>query len=217
MTELALTAKTIGHEHLPNGMTRLWIDIDTTEYPKALELVTLEGQPLGVIPLQHQPASYGQEAKALFASKFFHTRSLYTYIGSDDQYQKWCRKANKCTHTGRMGHDNDRIEFCHFRSVSVGSGMGIKPKYSGIPMLHSSHHEQTCNGYSAVGGKDWFDGKAKASVRRWAQEILKGKLGYEHWNQVPPRVLFDWACDMNVDRYLPKAYKFKKSESTVSG
>ncbi|MBL4761421.1 MAG: hypothetical protein JKY93_01825 [Gammaproteobacteria bacterium] len=215
MTELALTAKTIGHKHLPNGMTRIWIDVVTAEYPKTLELVILEGQPLGVVPLQYQPASYGMQAIALQESQFFETRELYEFIGSDAEYQKWCKGPNKCASSGREGYDGDRIEYAHYRGIANGSGTGIKPKFSGIPLLRSLHALQHSQGYIAVGGKDWFEQQAVDYVKEWAGEKLKKKFGYDSWNQVPPRVLFDWADDMGVAGYLPEQYKFKKETENV--
>ena len=162
--------------------------------------------PLAVVPLNDCPARYHKEAEALLKSEFLNTYELYPMIGKDNDYQIWCRGLNKCAYSGRPANGGDRMEYAHYRSIAKGAGTGVKSNYTGIPMLHSNHHIQTNEGYSGVGGKDWFRDKSEAYVKQWASENLLKKLKYMTWSQVPPEVLFCWADDMDIENHLPKEY-----------
>lgn len=90
---------------------------------------------------------------------------------TDKDFQAWVRTQPSCI-SGSFSEWIDgqgRNEYCHVRRVSNGSGMGVKPPFSGVPMTHEEHAMQHQKGeaylLAAYGiitdnAADWFEQKA---------------------------------------------------------
>lgn len=153
-------------------------------------------------------AIYGQYASQLKQSGFFRRPCVWDCIGSDDRYLDWLRgqpcagNAMQCSHQC-VGD----IVPAHVRRVSNGAGMALKPRYSAIPLCSSLHQIQHQNGESAIAPTEEWDRQRILHVERWAWEKLKRQLGYEHWNEIPPREIIEWAKKRGLNSYLPSLYQ----------
>lgn len=174
---------------------------------------------------------YGHLAKELERHGFFRNPNVWAAVGSDRQYQEWCRRQ-PCVVCGDYDYDPDtgqaHTEFAHVRRAA-NSGTAYKPEYSGVPMCHAHHALQ----HGVAGGeaeaflahvnlrapnhpqnevgpdkaKEWFDQQAIEHLRLWSREKLKGLLGYASWAEVPPAELMAWSAERDLAVYLPSAYK----------
>lgn len=156
---------------------------------------------------QQAQAIYGAEAKALRLSSFFRTPDVWRAIGTDAEFLAWLRLQPCCFGTTRSAPHAGDVVAAHVRRVSEGAGTGIKPPYCAIPLCDSHHQDAHQHGDSMLGDRDWWDRQRIEHVQAWAWSALKSQLGYEHWNQVPPHVLIEWAVKHGVQALLPGAYR----------
>jgi hypothetical protein len=153
---------------------------------------------------------YGQEAKALKLSSFFRIKDVWKQIGNDACFLDWLRNQ-PCAFCGDYDYvyesGEKRCEAAHIRRVGHGSGTAIKPEYSAIPLCHKHHEKQHKQGESSLGNEDWWAKQRIKYVEDWAWDQLKKILGYDSWKEVPPNVLYGWADDRNIAKYLPEEYR----------
>lgn len=102
---------------------------------------------------------------------------------SDAAFLAWLRQQPSCLST------RDPCEACHVRRVSRGSGMGIKPQFSAVPLTMEEHRYQHQKGELAVilkfGGaylleeetvdhaKQWFENQANLYLDLYKREFDK--------------------------------------------
>lgn len=148
---------------------------------------------------------YGKEARALRLSNFFRTPEVWKAIGTDEQFLDWLR-GQPCAVCGDYDYvDGQQVcEAAHVRRVANGSGTGIKPAYSAIPLCHKHHAEQHQQG---EGDKAWYDKQRIQHVIEWGWQSLKTQLECEHWNDVEPVQLSNWAKAHDLYDYLPREYR----------
>lgn len=149
---------------------------------------------------------YGEQARELRLSGFFRAPDVWRAIGTDAEYQAWCR-AQPCAACGKEGGEGNPIVYAHVRRVADGAGVGIKPAYSGVPLHDSEHRDQHQHGESRIAPPEKWDRWRIEHVQEWAWHALKAKFGAESWRDVPPRRLFEWAEHAGLERYLPAAYR----------
>lgn len=239
MDELIYPARTIGMKTMANGATRLTVEFDT-EIRKEMEGIWTSfaspGQTVAVALLtqetgqqeqrrqtiaKEEPSepSYGHLAKVLRQSGILTHLDVVTRLGSDNEYQAWCRSC-RCAVTGEFDWDAEkgeaRCEYAHVRRADQ-SGTGIKPLYSGLPLMHSVHHLQHMQGELAVlrrfppstpikdeiAAHAWFNRKAQDSLHRWAWERLKENLGAESMRLVSPGQLTYWFESQGIGHLCP--------------
>lgn len=162
-----------------------------------------------------EPPKYGPHARALRTHiNFMGATKVWQAVGADEDYLEWLRTL-PCAHCKWVPHwEMDTYVPCHaahVRRVASGSGTSIKPKYSAIPLCphghgKSCHAVQHQEGESFLGGKEKVDKLRLHYVHQWVWATLKAKLGYEHWNQVPPETLIAWASKHGLLDTLPKIY-----------
>lgn len=212
---------------LADNTLRVTIDIEPADAGDFLSLFHERGIPGAVARLQNLPAAlYGVEARALRQSGFFRAPQVWRAIGPDAAYQDWCRHQ-PCVICGRQDYADGegRCEYAHVRR-SGEAGTGYKPEYSGVPLCHHHHQTQHMAGEMEAlvsagkvvansdpqAAKDWFDRKRIECLQEWGWQTLKQQLGYAHWNECPPEVLWGWAADSHVSQYLPEEYYAKEGE-----
>ena len=163
-------------------------------------------------PIQKtQEHPYGEEARKLKLSDFFRCPEVWKAIGMDGEFLAWVEKQSCCA----MEVDPKEPAYCegdvvaaHVRRIASGAGTALKPPFSAVPMCDRHHKMQHQKGESAVGGKEYLDEQRIKFISDWAWQALKTKLGvYDHWYQVPPIVLLEWAQKRDVDRLLPHVYR----------
>jgi hypothetical protein len=136
-------------------------------------------------------------------------RKVWEAVGTDEEYLEWCKhqKCAKCRWTPHWEMDTFMLcDPAHVRRVSDGSGTGIKPAYSAIPLCHKCHVEQHTHGESYLGGKESFDKLRIQHVQSWLWETLKMQLGFAHWSEIPPETLVAWAREHDLVDALPDCY-----------
>lgn len=215
----AFAALNAGIKKMPDGSGRITFVIEPDQLTDVINLLET-GRFYGVAQLiEHTP--YGQQAKDLWQSSFFRSPAVWEAVGTDEQYQEWARKQ-LCVITGGNDWYEDkgekRCDYAHVRRASD-AGTAYKPRFMGVPLRHDMHQLQHDSGELAVcqrgrkrvntpqEAREWFDRKALEMVHRWAWETLKGQLGFEHWNEVPPRITRKWAAKHQVAHLLPAIYR----------
>lgn len=216
MTDAAiLRGSFVRMQTMADGTPRLIIDLPQTTLRQLSELELDPGAPIAIARLtqesslqQSQKAAqaiYGAEAKALRLSSFFRTPDVWRAIGTDAEFLAWLRLQKCCAPKGyQCGGD---VVAAHVRRVSEGAGTGIKPPYCAVSLCDAHHRIAHQHGDSALGDREWWDMERVNHVQSWAWESLKTQLKYEHWNQVPPHVLIEWAMQHGVQSLLPGAYR----------
>ena len=152
---------------------------------------------------------FGAFAQDLRRSSFFRRPEVWRAVGSDDEFLEWL-KTQDCAAPKGFGHSGDVVP-AHVRRVANGSGTGVKPQYSAIPLCSEHHSLQHNNGESAIAPREWWDKKRIEYLVQWCWETLKQKLGRDSWADVPPGLLAEWARKNGVagenDSWLPDCYR----------
>lgn len=172
------------------------------------------------IKAKQEKGPYGKAVRALHHSGFFLAPKVLAEIGTDDQYQAWCREK-PCAICGGGDWVEEkgelRCEFGHVRRSSA-AGTAFKPLYSGVPLCNKHHSAQHDHGeYAASVGAHgietheeasrWFEKQRDAHLIRWAKFTLAGHFGHESMTWVSQEKLRNWATDRNIQTYLPKEYR----------
>lgn len=160
---------------VPQEIWRLFMESNTKGMMIAAKMmVAQDGQ---FIEPERPP---NELARKLHANGFFRNQKIWPLLGTDADYQAWCRKQ-KCAKCGAVAG----IEYAHVRRIVHGAGAGVKPEYSGIPLCGDCHHLQHLRGESAFGefgvgsGKAWFDAQRIKHLEKWAHDAYKAYHGLE--------------------------------------
>ena len=179
--------------------------MDTATMKKSGHVLNVTISQGDIVPAEEKEPAYGEQAKILRLSDFFRRPEVWRAVGTDDEFLVWVR-SQVCT-ARRLGHCNGDIVAAHVRRVAEGAGTGIKPEYSAIALCSHHHDLQHQKGESALGNKAWFDKHRIEHLQQWCWDTLKTQLGFEHWNEVPPDTMRQWALATGVERFLPEAYR----------
>ena len=180
--------------------------------------LTKLGQQFGVafseVGATKPPETYGEQARILRQSGVFRSPAMWRLAGTDREWQEWCR-GHPCA---VCGSTND-IEYAHFRHTDASvdgrtspSSANQKPEYCGHPMCRRCHLLQHQRGYEALRGLPQGDPiqtlqrQRVALLEEWSWGRIKEKLGYAHWNEVPPNEFRDWLANTGADVRLPARY-----------
>lgn len=216
---MALIVTRRPYRELSDGTLRAQIDVEPNDKAAFLAMFPDSGDQMAVAridpdvlkeSLQEQMAesvpSYGEQARALKLSGFFRRPDVWKLIASDEHFLGWVKGHGKCVALSDLPCHGD-IVAAHVRRVANGSGTGVKPQYSAVPLCARHHDVQHLQGESAVGGREHFDKQRIKTLEAWAWYALKHSLGFDSWSLIEPKILRDWAELREVDRYLPKEYK----------
>ena len=204
------------------GVTRIQIDLPSECHADVFEL--LQGRDVLVVTVDAQVGAYGvvesaQDAPekktfgahytALFRSGWFNSLDVARAMGSDSEYQAWCRRQPSAFsgEWSEMFDGEGRCEFAHVRRVSAGSGISEKPEYSGIPLTHIEHEAQHRIGESALGGKLFFEKKAAEYRKTWIKGVIHAHFGVESLADIDPKNFVSWINDIGVAKTLPSPLK----------
>ena len=209
---------------MADGSLRIQIDVQPKDAQKAFRMFGTPGTAIALARLTDEVAveedrpgkpkkkgkgPFGDYAAALVKTGFFRTPKVWEGIGTDKQYLEWL-KGKKSAFSGERDIDKDTGEmFCvpaHVRHVEHGSGTGIKPPYSAIPLTNAEHQLSHQKGDSAIAPRDWWDKMRVKYVSQWAYETLKANMGYDSYTDMHPRRLLEWARQRDLENLLPLLY-----------
>jgi len=217
MSEQAALGSATVQKVLKDGTIRLVVDIEP-RFRDVLASWLVPDMPVAVARItQHAAAkeqqsalggagNFGDQARELRLSGFFRAPDVWRAIGTDAEYQAWCR-GQPCASCGKEGGEGNPIVYAHVRRVADGAGVGIKPPFSGVPLHDSEHRDQHQHGESRIAPPDTWDRWRIEHVQAWGWARLKEILGVESWRDAHPRRLYEWAERAGVERYLPAAYR----------
>lgn len=155
---------------------------------------------------------YGEQAKILYQSGFFRNPKAWKALGTDEEYREWVtyqKSALSGQYSELDDHGEIRCVAAHVRRVDLGSGTGIKPPYSVIPLTNDEHMRQHAGGESVIGDDDWWRKQRIDHLQRWAKETLVDVLGKESLSAVEPELLYEWAESSGIAIFVPKRYFVK--------
>lgn len=93
--------------------------------------------------------------------------------GTDAEYQAYIRLFPSVL-TYRYGewlHGEGRCEVSHWRAVSNGAGVGVKPPYSAVPLTHEEHHYTHQKGSSYFNPHEWWEKMQIKMLQMWVNDV----------------------------------------------
>lgn len=183
---------------LRDGTLRIQIDVQPADSKKATNTFCVVDGLVAIVGLNDDKApqkegKYSDFARDLFKDGFFRNSKVWLAAGTDAEYLAWLRlqdcSAKSPDHSGS-------IVPAHVRRVHLGAGTSIKPEYAAIAMCHHHHQMQHQHGESSVDvrGGSWEKCLVK-SLEVWSSSVIKEKLGYASWRDVPPEELNKWKSE----------------------
>lgn len=218
----AIMAVTRNLRTLTDGTVRLQVDIEPNDAVNAMQMFGVPSTPIGIAQLDAQytvgmqqkkmvDEEQGYLANQLHRHGFFRSAAVARVLGSDSAYQQWTRKQ-PCVVSGSV----DSIEYAHVRRVSRGSGTGIKPEFSGVPLrseLHRIQHQKGESGllteyfgqtYTEDQAKAWFDKQSDKNLAGWCKMKFLQKFDAESTKDLDFSLVAQWARDHEIDKWLPR-------------
>lgn len=175
-----------------------------------------------VLSADKEKRPYGMEAKDLKLSGFFRRPDVWKAIGTDEQFRRWIREQPSAW-SGEFDHDPNMeaapsCEAAHVSRIEYGRGIGHKPEYACIPLLHAEHMQQHAIGESYFdrhddvtgqfeSGRDWMERMRIHYVSAWAWQMLKEELGFESMADIPPPTIARWALQHGLQDFLPQIFQ----------
>jgi len=212
---------------MADGTLRIQVDIKPEDAQNAFKLFGTPGSAIALARITDAAAveidrpkpekgPYGKFAQALVASGFFRIPRVWEGIGTDEEYLEWV-KHQPCALTGNFSEHHDSGEqYCvpaHVRRVEHGSGTGIKPRYSAIPLMHDLHQQAHQHGDTTLCPEEWWQKQRIKHIEKWAFETLKKRLNYDSYTEIPPTTLVAWATQRDLMNYLPFKFHGEDTES----
>ena len=222
----AIQAITRNLRTLTDGTVRLQIDIEPNDAVVAMTLFGCPSTPVALAQLSQEFAIEDQRAKtiaseqgllakALHRSSFLRRAEVAQVLGSDDLFQKWVRQK-PCVVSGA----ETEIEFSHVRRLNRGAGMGIKPRFSGVPMHRDIHRNQHQHGEHEMlkkylgqaslrqeDAKQRLEDKSSRYLMEWCKERLKKKFNVKSTTELDYKKLCLWSEDNGIFNLLPDEIK----------
>jgi len=154
-----------------------------------------------------QKGPHGPAMATLHKSAFLVERAVLEALGTDNEYQDWCRRLPSAL-SGRFSEYVDgegRCVYAHWRTVKRGSGTAVKPPYSGLPLTQEEHLAEADH-HARLGREKW-DAMVESYLRRWAWERLRLHFGTETMTTVDPVSVLAFFSERGVDHLLPPAFR----------
>lgn len=199
-----------------DGTLVVQIEFDPTTAKAAFGIFGMPGIPVAIARLTPSVAKAQMQSKAmqsawgkhyqiLYRTGWFYHPDVAAAFGTDDEFLAWLRNQ-PCAFCQAISTDQAKTEAAHVRRVASGSGTGIKPPYSAIPLCHRDHALQHQKGESAMGGKEWFDQMRGKYITAWIKERLYAMTGTQSLGEVPPDQFREICLEHNIAQLLPRTF-----------
>jgi len=98
--------------------------------------------------------------------------------GTDREYQEYVRQfpSGLTNDFKEWVNGEGRSVYAHDRNVADGSGMAIKPLYSGYPLTQEQHQNTHQYGQSYYNPAEWWRGKKIEMLNKWINNVPPPKL-----------------------------------------
>lgn len=202
------------------GLTRVSVDVPDEWHDEVVDmchsqdvLVTPSSVsgPYGVL-VSESPAdesqNYGHYYTSLYRSGWFNALVVAKVVGSDEQYQEYCRSLPSAV-SGEFSEYIDgtgRSIYAHVRRAGQ-SGTAHKPEYSGIPLTHAEHELQHQKGESAIAPPAWWEKQVTKYRTAWIKERIQGALYVSSLAEVPPEAFARWCQSHGIYHTLPSVLR----------
>ncbi len=223
----AFLGSTSSSKTMADGSLRITIDLQPTDAIGAFTAFGSPGSPVAVARIQNQAAveagrpkavkgPFGEYARALVLSGFFKAPPVWENLGGgdDEDYLEWL-KTQKSAKSEKYGWYDNGQGFCvpaHYRRVNRGSGTGIKPQFSAIPLTNEEHQLQHQKGHDAIGTDGWWEAQCLKYAERWAYETLKKRLNYDSYTEIAPHRIVAWCRQRELENLLPRIFRDAESQ-----
>lgn len=199
-----------------DGTLVVQIEFDPTTAKEAFGIFGMPGVAVAIARLTSEVAkaqqqtrtmqsAWGKHYQILYRTGWFYHPDVAAAVGSDDEFLAWLR-TQACAYCQAPSTEHAQTESAHVRRVANGSGTGIKPPFSAIPLCHKDHATQHQKGESALGGKEWFDQARGRYLTQWIKERLYILLGVSSLGEVSPEVFREWCQEHNLSARLPRKF-----------
>jgi len=201
-------------KEMVDGTLRVQVDIDPSdrklffdnfnEIDTRVCLVRLKSES----QIQDETTETGRMAQALYKNGFFINPIVNSVLGSDADFLDWIR-SHTVSATGKNEKPDDPIVPAHVRRVQYGSGTGIKPEYSAIPLLNSEHNLQHQKGESAVASREQFEKWRNSYLTKWSKLKVYEVFGIDSLKELNKQEFCNWASKNGLMRFIPTAWRTK--------
>ena len=243
--QISIICSVLAHRHLNSGILKVELEIsprDVQEFFRHFTYTSPDGKrPACLVPIQrdvfdrywgkpfetHKPPVEVERDRSfvnqLHSTGFFRNPHVHEAVGTDDEFLDWIRLQPSAL-SGRHSEYVDgegRCEAAHVRRAS-NSGVGMKPRYSAIPLTRKEHALQHAEGEPALGksvgkltDKEWYRQKAMFYVSSWAKERIKRELGRKSFSDVSLSEFMDWAEQKGLEKHVPVVVRDEHDEQKI--
>ena len=166
--------------------------------------------------ISHGNHQYGKKACYLYQCRSLLHPEIVRITGKASDYQSWaCQQPCVVTLCNGTNPEN-RNELVLVRQRSS----CYDKAYLGVPMCESvmaiyrehgllvtlRYYKKTHGHETKESACAWIQQRAVELLHKWVWEVLKSKLGYQHWYDVPPELLQQWLAKRGLIYVLPRKY-----------
>lgn len=142
----------------------------------------------------------GDANKILTMNGFYNNPDVHKVIGTAEDYKNWVR-TQPCCSPGSRSCPNTPV-------LAFGFAESISDKYNFIPLCRE-HAEEWENGVEIKGVISLVSfgrNRKKALLAEWTKETIRALLGVPKGSEIPPKRLYNWALENNLQKTIPTTY-----------
>lgn len=147
-----------------------------------------------------------QQRKAVEANRiltmngFYHNTDVHKVIGTPEDFKNWVRTQPCCSPGARACPNTPVLAFTFAESIS--------DKYNFIPLC-KNHVEAWESGEEIQGVVSLISfarNRKKALLAEWTKQTIRALLGIPKGSEIPPKRLYTWAIENNLQKSIPSGY-----------
>lgn len=164
---------------------------------------------IAVCPLRNNQAAEAEERRRRRFGRLMSHSDVWTKrewceaLGTDKEFQQYAKIGGCVEGAISWGTCRGDVVFAHCRRVSRGSGVGIKPKFSGIGLCDHHHRQQHQYGEHSLLCD--MEQQSHNILRAWAELKFCETFRAKRLQDICPDDVCAWAATKNVMHLLPEA------------